>query len=255
MSRTAAGWLRWYRSWEKQQESLNRNRERRFYAMLDAVAANLPARFTALDLGSGPGSLSARLLARFPQARCFAVDFDPVVQRIGRGALGTFAGRLCWVEADLGRPGWERALPAGKFDAALSTTALHWLDRPRLERLYRDLGRLLRRGGVFVNGDRMPWGADRPDLARLAESVWGFRLQRAGRRPTWRGRDVWTAWWDAARHDPELGPLFSGGRGRRHPRHRELPLSAHLRGLEMAGFRSVDVVWRDFEDVVLVARR
>ena len=75
----------WLARWDDQQESFNPNRERRFEAMFDILEAWLPRRFTALDLGCGPGSLSARLLRRFPAARVVAVDFDPVVLRIGQG--------------------------------------------------------------------------------------------------------------------------------------------------------------------------
>jgi SAM-dependent methyltransferase len=222
--------------------------------MLDLLAASRPARFTALDLGSGPGSLSARLLARFPRAHCVAVDQDPVVQRIGEGAHGTFGGRLAWVRADLGTADWVRALPVRKFDAAVSTTALHWLDRPRLARLYRDLGRLLPPGGVFLNGDRMPWGKDRPDLARLAGKLREVRQRRAGRVPGW---GVWEAWWEAARRDPELAPLFLERQARagHHPRSGDLALSVHVRALRRAGFRTADVLWRDGEDGILFARR
>ncbi|HYA11320.1 MAG TPA: class I SAM-dependent methyltransferase [Thermoplasmata archaeon] len=257
MTRTRAGWLRWYRSWEVQQEHLNRNRERRFSAMLDVVAASLPARFVAVDLGCGPGSLSARLLTRFPRARCVAVDHDPVVQRIGRGALGTFGGRLTWADADLGTVGWDRALPQGRFDVALSTTALHWLDRTRLVRLYHDLHRRLRPGGVVLNGDRLPWGEERPALSRLAGKVRDVRLRRAGRPRRGDGWGVWRSWWSAAERDPELAPLFAlrAERRCRHPRHGDLPLSVHVRALRRAGFRDVDVVWRDLEDGILLARR
>jgi len=252
--RSRAGWLRWYRSWEAQQAGFNRNRERRFSAMLDVLEASLPARFTVLDLGAGPGALSSRLLRRFPRARCVAVDRDPVVLAIGRGALGTFGGRLRWVEADLGSPGWVRALPRGKFDAAVSTTALHWLDRRHLGSLYAGLGRRLRAGGVFLDGDRLPWGEDRRTLSRLAEAVRDLRAPPARRR---RGWDAWTAWWSAAERDPVLGPLFPirKERGTAHPRHGDEPLSAHLRALRRAGFRTVEVVWRDLEDGILFARR
>jgi SAM-dependent methyltransferase len=252
-----ARWLRWYRSWEEQQERLNRNRERRFSALLDVLAASVPARFAALDLGCGPGSLSVRLLARFPRARCVAVDFDPVVQRIGEGAFGTLGGRLAWARADLGTDGWERTLPPAPYRAAVSTTALHWLDQGRLRHLYRDLARLLRPGGVFVNGDRMPWGSSRPRLADVAAKVRALRLRRAGLRGDRAGWGTWRAWWETARGDPELGPLFAARNARHvaHPRQGDLPLSTHLRALEEAGFRSADVVWRDLEDVLLLARR
>ncbi len=254
MGRTAAAWRSWYRSWEAQQGSFNPERERRFEAMLDVVAASLPERFTALDLGSGPGPLAVRLLRRFPKARCVAVDYDPVVLTIGRGAFGSFRGRLRWCEAKLGRPGWTAALPYRRFDAALSTTALHWLSTKELRRLYRDLAALLRRGGIVLNGDRLP--PDDPDdpLARLAK---GVRRVRAGGAPRSRTWSAWQRWWKDAERDPVLGPLFPERRRRscRHPRHGDEPLSAHVRALERAGFRSVELVWRDLEDGVLYARR
>ena len=254
MARSRATWRRWYRSWEEQQESFNRNRERRFRAMLDLVEAELPRRFVALDLGCGPGPLSARLLERFPRARCVAVDQDPVVLRVGQGALGSLGGRLTWVDANLGAPDWTESLPRRRFDVALSTTALHWLTPEHLRRCYRDLARLVRRGGLFVNGDRMPWAPERPELARLAESVRKVRFGGRTLRSEW---SAWEAWWRRAENDPVLGPLFPvrEARGTAHPHHEDVGLAGHVRALRRAGFRRADVVWRDLEDGILLARR
>jgi trans-aconitate methyltransferase len=69
--------------------------------MLDALSQLLAESFVALDLACRPGSLSQRLLARFPGARVIAVDIDPVMVAIGRSALGTVDGRLRWIEVDL----------------------------------------------------------------------------------------------------------------------------------------------------------
>ena len=77
-------WLGWLRRWDAQQEGYVPEREARFTAMLDTVAALLPESFVALDLGCGPGSISQRLLARFPAAQAIAVDIDPVMVAIGR---------------------------------------------------------------------------------------------------------------------------------------------------------------------------
>src|SRR5437867_10715472 len=140
-------------SWDRQQESFNPDRERRFDVMFEVLRARLPRRFTALDLGCGPGSLTARLLRRFPAAHSVAVDFDPVVLRIAREAIGSLGGRVRWVDADLKRKDWTTHLPVRKFDAAVSTTALHWLAPEVLRRLYADLARLVRLGGVLLNGD------------------------------------------------------------------------------------------------------
>ncbi len=229
-------------------------REARFNALLDVAEASLPPAFTAVDLGCGPGPLSIRLLRRFPRARCVAVDHDPVVLRIGEGSWGSFGGRLRWVDADLGRGSWRELLPFRRFDLAVSTTALHWLPAPRLGTCYRELGRALRPGGVFLNGDHLPWGPASPALDRLADRV---------RRVRWRGRrdvDTWAPWrefWASAERDPELGALFPERRRRhsQHPRHGDAPLGAHTRALRRAGFGTVEVLWRDLANGILYARR
>ena len=222
--------------------------------MLDVLEATIGRRFTALDLGSGPGSLSARMLRRFPAARVVAVDYDPVVRRIGEGALGTAGGRLSWVDAKLGRPGWTDSLPRKRYDAAVSTTALHWLTKPYLFSLYRDLARLLRRGGVFLNGDHLPWDAGSPGLARLAEKVRRQRMRGAVLGTEW---SAWKEWWDAAERIPALRPYFAerGRRSAQHPRHGDIALSVHEAALRRAGFRDIGVIWQELTDRVLFARR
>lgn len=164
-------WADWLRRWDAQQEGYVPEREARFTAMFDALAELLPASFVALDLACGPGSISQRLLARFPSAQAIAVDIDPVMLAIGRGALGTVDGRLRWIEADLASRDWLEALGETQVDAVLSSTALHWLEPEPLARLYQDLGRLLRRGGLFLNGDNMAFGPALPTFARLSQRV------------------------------------------------------------------------------------
>src|SRR6478735_1772506 len=134
-------WLDWLRRWDEQQEGYVPEREARFTAMFDPLAELLPTSFVVLDLACGPGSISQRLLARFPDAQAIAVDIDPVMLAIGRGALGTVDGRLRWIEADLASPDWVEAVGETQMDAVLSATALHWLPAEPLARLYRDLGR------------------------------------------------------------------------------------------------------------------
>ncbi len=253
-SRTAPDWKRWLGRWDEQQESFNPDRERRFGTMLDLLEAGLGRRFTVLDLGSGPGSLSQRILHRFPAARAVAVDYDPVVRRIGEGALGTLGGRLTWVDAKLGQPGWSRSLPRPRFDAAVSTTALHWLTPADLARLYGDLGRILRPGGMFLNGDYLPSGRREPHLDRLERSVVKIRFPRKRAGAEW---GAWARWWDDARRVPALRAEFRehDRRSASHPKRTDLTLDYHVRRLRAAGFRTVAVVWQDLANRVLYARR
>jgi SAM-dependent methyltransferase len=249
-------WPDWLRRWDAQQVGYVPEREARFTAMFDALAELLPTSFVALDLACGPGSISQRLLERFPDAQAIAVDIDPVMLAIGRGALGTVAGRLRWVEADLASPDWLEALGETQVDAVLSTTALHWLEPEPLGRLYHDLARLLPPGGPFLNGDNMAFGPAAPTLARLSQQL----LDEQWTDAAFAARGVETAeqWWDALRSEPGFAPLLAQRAERFAAKERqESPpgFDVHVAALRDAGFHEVGTIWQVLSSRVLLAVR
>jgi SAM-dependent methyltransferase len=249
-------WPGWLRRWDAQQEGYVPEREARFAAMFDALDALLPRSFTALDLACGPGSISKRLLARFPAAYAVAVDIDPVMLALGRGAVGTVGGRLRWAEVDLTSPDWLEALDGTRVDAVLSTTALHWLPPEPLTRLYHDLGRLLRPGGLLLNGDHMAFGAALPTVARLSDEALAQQWSDASFAA--RGIETAEQWWAALSAEPGLEPLLAE-RTRRFAdkRRQDTPpgFDFHVAALRDAGFREVATIWQVLSDRVLLAVR
>src|SRR3954452_2080769 len=147
-------WQAWQESWDRQQECYIPDREERFRVMLDMVEALAGTAPRVLDLACGTGSITARLLRRFPDATSTGIDLDPALLAIARG---TFEGddRVTFVEADLKDPDWPARLPYGTYDAVLTATALHWLHSAPLAALYGRIAGLVRRGGVFMNADHM----------------------------------------------------------------------------------------------------
>ena len=97
----------------------------------------------ALDLGCGPGRLTAELLERLPRGRVIAVDASPSMIAIARRELDHFGARVTLIESDL------LALQLDPLaDLAFSTAVFHWvLDH---ERLFRVIHRALRPGGRLV---------------------------------------------------------------------------------------------------------
>ncbi|MGH7623115.1 MAG: class I SAM-dependent methyltransferase [Gemmatimonadaceae bacterium] len=249
-------WNSWLERWDAQQSGYVPEREERFRVMLDVLEALLPDEFVALDLACGPGAISQRLLARFPAARCVAIDMDPVMLTLGQGALGTLGARVRWVDADLAAQGWVDSAGEASVDAVLSTTALHWLSAPDLFALYRQLGALVRPGGVFLNGDNMDFGADLPTVQRIVEEArdrdWSDQSFAA------RGIETAEQWWDALAREPSMTPLIAE-RGRRLAA-KERPaatpsLDQHVAALRDAGFREVATLWQSGTDRVLLAIR
>jgi SAM-dependent methyltransferase len=204
-----------------------------------------------LDLGCGPGSLSARVLERLPGATIVAIDTDPVLLAIGRGALGA-KPHLTFLDTDL-RSDWVRSLPApGPYDAAVSTTALHWLGLEQLVRLYGTLAGVLRPGAIFLDGDRVDFDHDQAAIARGAGQV----------RPAWpdapEGAEDYDAWWSAAVAEPALAAEVAerARRSHDHP-HNDNPHSYefHASALFAAGFAEVGTLWQHLANRVLVAVR
>lgn len=243
----------WRRRWDRQQERLVPGRDHRFRAISYSLGIALGPRFRVLDLGCGTGSLSESILARHPKARVVALDYDPVLLAIGRQGLGGAAGRLTWVEADLRRPGWEKALPPGRFDAVVSSTALHWLTARELARVYTAAARRLTPGGLLLNSDWIAFGDSSPRLRAIEQRA--RRHARTRKAP--RG-ESWDAWWRAALRDPSLAREAELHRLRFPHAHTKVStpdLPGHLRLLRRAGFRETEVLWSFWQNRVLGAVR
>ena len=243
-------WARWLDRWEAQQGAYMPEREQRFDVIIAAVQALCGDAPHVVDLGAGPGSLARRLLDRLPGSRVTAVDVDPVLLAIGRNALGDAGGRLRWLDADL-RSAW--AADIEPIDAAVSTTALHWLQAHALSDLYRNLAAVLAPGGVFLNGDHLSFPASSPRIAATASEM------RSGRplMPPVDG-ESWDDWWAAVAQEPGLAEEVAE-RGRRHHDHpdhdHQADLAFHVLTLREAGFAEVETIWQRLTDRVFVAVR
>ncbi|CAL9435787.1 SAM-dependent methyltransferase [Streptomyces sp. DH-12] len=248
---TTAGtdWHAWQESWDRQQEWYMPDREERFRVMLDMVEALVGTAPRVLDLACGTGSITARLLARFPDATSTGVDLDPALLAI---AEGTFAGdgRVTFVTADLKDPGWATQLPHDSYDAVLTATALHWLHREPLADLYGHLAGLVRDGGVFMNADHMI-DETTPRINAAERAQRHARMDRAREQ----GALDWAEWWQLAAKDPVLaGP--TARRFEIYGEHAEgdMPSPAwHARVLREAGFAEARPVWCSPSDTLLLA--
>jgi trans-aconitate methyltransferase len=244
----------WISRWDRQQEGYLPGREERFTALIDAVEAGTDRPDPlVLDLGCGPGSLAARVLDRLPKATVVAIDTDPLLLALGRGA---HSGRpeLRFADHDLGVAGWAAALDLDRpADAAVSTTALHWLSEPALRTAYAELASVLRPGGVFLNGDELEADDSTPALHRLERAL----AERAARRRF--GDDApenWRQWWDAAAADPALAALVTArSDAAGHHGSESAHLSVHTAALRDAGFAEVGTLWQNGNNRLLCGIR
>jgi SAM-dependent methyltransferase len=113
-----------------------------------------------LDLGTGDGRLLALLRADRRQMRGVGLDFSELMLEAARRRFGDDE-RVELVEHDLTVP-----LPAiGRFDAVVSSMAIHHLEHPRKRSLYGEVFDLLEPGGVFANFEHVASPSHRMHVA------------------------------------------------------------------------------------------
>ncbi|GGS91796.1 class I SAM-dependent methyltransferase [Streptomyces chromofuscus] len=242
-------WNAWQESWDRQQEWYMPDREERFRVMLDMVEAFAGTAPRVLDLACGTGTITARLLARFPDATSTGIDLDPALLTIARG---TFDGddRVSFVEADLKDPDWPARLPHPTYDAVLTATALHWFHAEPLRALYGRVAGLVRHGGVFLNADHMIDDTT-PRINAAERTLRHARMSRAQQD----GALDWADWWQLAAKDPVLAEP-TARRFEIYGDHAdgETPSAQwHARVLREQGFAEARPVWCSPSDTLVLA--
>ena len=237
----------WIDRWDRQQEESLPDREDRFTALIDAVEEGTERPDPlVLDLGCGPGSLAVRLLDRLPSATVIGIDADPVSLTLGQAAYSGRSG-LRFLDLDLRVPGWSGQLGLDRLaDAAVSTTALHWLPEPYLRSMYAELATVLRPGGLLLNGDHLNLDPkESPALARLDLAL---RRREDLRRFPEGHPESWQAWWEAVAADPLLAPRAAERRRRQvdagHHGTESTQLATHVQALKAAGFTEIGTLWQ-----------
>lgn len=162
-----------------------------------------------LDLGSGAGRLLGLVRSLLPHAEFVALDFSPAMIEHFRAAFPD-EQRIRLVKHDMQNP-----LPAlGRFDAVVSSFAIHHLTHERKRGVYAEVLDLLEPGGVFCNLEHVASPSERLHLEFL---------EKMGLRPD--------------QEDAE---------------NKLLDLETQLRWLREIGFTDVDCQWKWRELALLV---
>lgn len=202
----------------------------RYGEMLEAIAHCLPPTATRiLELGCGTGELSLKVLNRCPKAELVAMDYSPRMLSYAQAKI-KMAGRssqVTWIEADFGD--WANgnvALPeTQKFDACVSSLAIHHLEDSIKLKLFQHIYTNLNPSGSFWNGD--PVLPESPAMSKIYDAV----------------REEWVAQKGTKLEE------FRAKRGTSNPQgysshDRLATVTAHLEMLTQSGFQTVAVPWK-----------
>ncbi len=165
-----------------------------------------------LDLGTGDGRLLALVKHEHPTTEAIAIDFSPAMLEAARKRFADDSS-VAVMTHNLDDP-----LPAlGKFDAIVSSFAIHHVTHPRKRALYSEIHEQLNAGGVFCNLEH---------VASPTPSLHEEFLRQSGLTP--------------ATEDPS---------------NQLLDVETQLQWLREIGFADVDCHWKWRELALLAGRR
>jgi tRNA (cmo5U34)-methyltransferase len=204
-------------------------REAQIGAICDLIP-DLPNAPDVVELCCGEGLLSRAILTRFPAVRLHALDGSQTMLDSTVRLAGTDAGRLETRLFDLAAPGWRQfGFPAR---AIVSSLAIHHLDGPGKQALFRDMAAALAPGGALIIADLVAPAT--PQAAALAAQAWDDEVRRRAREI-----DGNEAAFDRFRaegwnyyRDPEADPIDQPS-----------SLFDQLRWMAEAGLEAVDAHW------------
>ncbi len=165
-------------SYDRDMDIMHPNRHKMVQVALDLLPFERERDFLALDVGSGTGFFTQRLLEAFSNARVIAVDGAPSMTETATERLGPMAARVEFRTGDfrdlgaLLEPG-ERGL------AVISAYALHHVDRDEKVGVIRSCLEFLEPGGWFLNADLIVAESEALE-ARIQELRVAGIVRRAG---------------------------------------------------------------------------
>lgn len=210
--------------------------------MLEAVARCVPSTSRRiLELGSGTGELSLKILNRCPDAQIVALDYSPRMIEFARKKI-VEARYQQWkaTEADFGE--WannpEQFDIGTEFDACVSSLAIHHLSDEMKAKLYQRIAKSLKSGGCFWNAD--PVLSESPILEEIYQAAGQDWVEK-------QGTTVEKVRSRLASNSDSVDYAASYGYSSQD---QLATLDAQLQMLKKAGFSTVAVPWKYYKSAV-----
>ncbi len=178
--------------------------------------------------GCGTGHTTRLLLETMSGISLTAIDNEPVM--LAQSKQHVSEANVTWVEADI--LAFLRSQPTGSCDAFVSAFTLHNLAPSDRQALIREVGRVLKKGGVYVNGDKVAQDNEDRHTRCLNEQMEAFRIFDTVGRP-----DVRAEWEVHYRADDAI----------------RFTEAEQTECLVEAGFDAVEVSFRRRMDVITAA--
>ncbi len=187
--------------------------------MIDSMIFTIPQdvsdEFKVLDLGTGTGNVSKAIKEKFGHANIDCIDIASKMIEMAKIKLGDYDD-IHYYTGDFYEFEFEE-----KYDVIVSSLALHHIKTDdEKKKFYHKIYNILKKGGIFINSDSVLGSNER--MQNLNKEKWKeFMLNNLSEDEI---EDKWVP--QSKKED--------------YP----VPITLHLKWLEEAGFKDLDIVWK-----------
>ena len=183
-----------------------------------------------LELGTGTGLLTQKILERFPNAEVLGIDGAAPMLAVAEIRLAPFKARFKSTCSSFENYPWAH-VKEGTYDLIVSSFALHHMDHGAYPIFFAGLRRILKPGGRIVVADFIRSVSDR--VQHQHEGIWVETRRRQMKEALGVEQTREQVWLDHNRTKQEEGD-------------NPAPLSDLLGWLSESGFEDVDCHWKHF---------
>jgi tRNA (cmo5U34)-methyltransferase len=151
-------------------------------------SSSLTRSYRVLEIGSGSGETTKKVLGASENITVFALDNDPAMLQQARHNLASFGDRVQFICSDALSELMH--LNSACFDAFVSGFTLHNLEYEYRQRLVREVSRLLTPAGIYVNADKYAPNNPVDHAKDLVNQLDAFKIFDEMSRPDL--RESWT---------------------------------------------------------------
>ncbi|OGL40975.1 MAG: hypothetical protein A3C43_07690 [Candidatus Schekmanbacteria bacterium RIFCSPHIGHO2_02_FULL_38_11] len=121
--------------------------------MLDVIVSMIPFKsdkpLKIMEIGSGLGALTQRLLGKYPKAGFLCLDGSEEMIRNGGERLRNFQERIRFQLINFNNPKWINGIE-GKLDLVCSSLTLHYLATRRRKEFFKEVSGILKKNGMLI---------------------------------------------------------------------------------------------------------
>lgn len=121
--------------------------------LFNIINVSNTASINVIDLGAGSGILLEKILMRYPNSKCYWIDYSDQFLDVAKNKLSKYGDRVDFILSSF-EDSWEDKVP-DKIHLIVSMSSIHHLESQEKEDLYRRVYSLLQPDGWFLNIDEM----------------------------------------------------------------------------------------------------